>query len=265
MKKIFLITLFSISFLAETASAQLFLEQGKIKLTVNASENISQSLMVHNTSDKPVKFRVYWQDFEYVSPYDGAKKFTAPGGVKNSASSWINFTPREFVLPPFGKKDISYVVNVPSVIEGGYYGVLFFEKDPEQNDAMRGLNIVTRVGCLFFIESADKKKVADLESIELDKGEFKAKFVNNGNVVLIPQGVFYIMSADGVAVDRGTAPNVYVPPGATSDYTAKIKEDLPEGKYTLIMTLDLDDGDSLVKEVDFEKNSYGQFNILDTR
>ena len=76
MKKILFISLlFMATVLTRTASAQLFLEQGKVKLTVNPSENVSQTLMVHNTPDKAVKVHVYWEDFEYITPYDGSKKF----------------------------------------------------------------------------------------------------------------------------------------------------------------------------------------------
>ncbi len=266
MKNIFIILGFLIIFgTANFASAQIFLEEGKLTLDIKPGENISKTLTVHNTSNKEFKVKAYWEDFTYQPPFDGTKKFFPLGSNPQSAGSWVSFSPRDFVLPPFGKKDISYVINAPQDIHGGYYGVLFVEKEPEESKDIRGLNIVSRIGCLFFLESANKNKNAELGDIFIEESQVKGTLLNQGDVVLIPDGTFYMMNADSLIADRGSVNKVYLPPGAKADYAFDFNKDLPTGQYTLVVTLDLGAGDVLVKELDFVKKSDSNFQILEIR
>lgn len=251
--------------MASPASAQIFLEEGKVALELKPGENITKTLTVHNTSDKEFKVKAYWQDFVYQPPFDGTKKFFPLGSNPHSAGSWVSFSPRDFTLAPFAKKDISYVINVPGDIQGGYYGVLFVEKEAEESKEIRGLNIVSRIGCLFFLESENKNKKAELGDISIESSQVKAALMNQGDVVLIPDGTFYLMDADALAVDRGSINKVYLPPGERADYQFQFNKDLPAGTYTLVVTLDLGSGDVMTKEIDFTKKSGDNFQILEIR
>ena len=255
-----------VGLLTGEAKAQLFLENAKVVLAVSGGEHLNGSMIIHNMSPEPANIKVYWEDFDYTAPYDGAKKFFPAGTAPGSASQWVTFSPQVFSVPPMGQQTVAYVVAVPSIIQGGHYGVLFFERAPDAvKTGKEDLSIVTRVGCLFFIEPKDKKKNALIQNIVLKANSITASFVNQGDVVLIPRTTFYIMSLDGMVFSRGVANNVYVPPGAAGTLVIALKKQLNQGHYTVVVNCDLEDGDVVVKEIGLIVDSSGQLSLENTQ
>ena len=246
--------------------AQVFVEQGKVNLLVHPGEHVSDTVTIHNTTGKSVKARIYWEDFSYQPPFDGAKKFAPASTLKTSLAKWIQFSPRDLVLPAFGKVNISYSIDVPSNAQGGYYGVLFVEpQNPELSGPDKGVRIITRVGCLFFVETGDRSKEASVDQIFVNGNILKGRLRNQGNVVLLPQSSYYIMDREGLAADRGELKKRYLPPGESVDFDLPLSKDLSPGEYTLVLTFDLQDGDVLVKEIEFTKNSDIQYQVRTIR
>jgi len=243
------------------AHAQLFLENGKVTLAVSGGEHSDGSLLIHNTSSQEASVKVYWEDFEYKAPYDGTKNFLPAGTAPASASQWVTFSPQVFTLPAFGQQKVDYTVSVPSQIQEGHYGVLFFERSSDALMSDKGVTLVTRVGCLFFIEPKDKAKKAALQDIALKASGLTASFVNQGNVILIPRTTYYVMQADGLVVMRGESKKLYVPPGAFALLEIPLKKQLKPGKYTLVVNSDLEEGDVVVKEIGLAVNAAGQITI----
>lgn len=239
-----------------SAHAQVFIEQGKVNHVVSPGDQLSDSVTVHNTTDGNVRVRMYWEDFVYVAPYDGAKKFAPAATLGSSLASWVQFSPQYTELGPFAKTQIKYTIKVPSNARGGYYGVLFVEpQNKGMSDTDKGVRIITRVGSLFFVETGDRTKKASLKDATIDNGVFKARLTNEGDVVLLPQSSYYIMDRDGLMADRGELKKYYLPPEATADVELPISKTLVPGEYTVVLTFDLQDGDVLVKEIDISKNS----------
>jgi len=250
-----------VGILATDANAQLFLEQGKVVIAVSPGEHSSGSLLIHNTSSDKSIVKVYWEDFEYKTPYDGTKEFLPAGTAPGSASQWVIFSPQVFTLPAFGRQKIDYTVTVPSTIKEGHYGVLFFERSSDPLNSDTGVTLVTRVGCLFFIEPKEKNKKADLQNMGIKDSSFTTTFVNQGNVVLIPHTTYYIMEGEGVVLIRGEAKKLYVPPGASASLEIPLKKKFKPGQYTLVVNSDLEDGDVVVKEIGLTVDPSGQLVI----
>ncbi len=241
------------------AQAQLFLEEGKVVLSVSPGERVNRSLTIDNTSKDEMDVRVYWEDFQYESPFDGTKKFLPAGTVPGSASSWIQYMPQEFKIQPSQKQRIDYTINVPSDIQGGHYGVLFFEKSGGAVIDEKAIKIVTRIGCLFFIEAKDGDKRAAIGNVLLAGSDLTGTFTNSGNVVLIPRMTYYMMDDSGMVVDRGELAKLYVPAGAAASLKVALSKDLSAGHYSLVLNADLDGGDIVVKEITLQKTSSGEF------
>ncbi len=237
--------------------AQFFIEEGKVVLSVSGGERINKSVIINNTTANDLDVRVYWEDFQYEPPYDGSKKFFPAGTIEGSASSWIQYVPQEFRLPAFGKQKIDYTLSVPDDIQGGHYGVLFFERLGDAAEGRAAVKIVTRLGCLFFIEAKDKTKSAELQNIKFEGNDLTGSFANNSNVVLIPHTTYYIMDESGLVADRGEVAKLYVTPGAVAFWRVSLPKDLAAGRYTFFLNADLEDGDLVVKEITFQKDLSG--------
>ncbi len=251
------ILLLLVSFLlSPSVHAQVFIEQGKVNHLVAPGDRVSDSVTVHNTTEKSVRARIYWEDFAYQPPYDGAKKFAPAATLKSSLASWVQFSPRYIDLGPFAKAQIKYVIEVPANAKGGYYGVLFVEPHNKGiSDTDKGVRIITRVGSLFFVETGDRNKKASLSEASINTGIFKARLTNEGDVILLPQSSYYIMDREGLLADRGELTKYYLPPEKSVDIQLPLAKSLAPGDYTLVLTFDLQDGDVLVKEIDLTKNS----------
>jgi hypothetical protein len=258
--------LLAVGILTGEAQAQLFLEDGKKVLAVSGGDHLTGSLLIHNTSSDPAGIKVYWEDFEYKSPYDGTKNFLPAGTAPGSASQWVTFSPQVFTMPGFGQQKIDYTVAVPSGIQEGHYGVLFFEKSTDATlSNEKAITLVTRVGCLFFIEPKNRSKKAVIQDVGLKTNSLTANFVNQGNVILIPNTTYYIMQGSGLVLLRGEINKLYVPSGASAPMEIPLKEPLKPGQYTLVVNSDLGDGDVVVKEIGLAVDASGQATIVNTQ
>lgn len=248
------------------AFAQLLIEQGKINLNVEPGETIVDSIVVHNTSKKDALYiKVYWEDFMYIPPFTGKKKFLPSGSTEYSCSKWVKLPLSEFTLAPLGKKNINYTVRIPDDAEGGYYSVLFFETGAKKPEGKIGLSIVSRLGSLFFIETDNKNKNARVNGIVAIRNGFRGNFLNEGNVIMIPKCVYYILGGDGLVEERGEIDKFYLPPGEKKEFDITLPDNLKEGKFTVVLTFDLGGGNSLVKEIDFVKTQGAAVRIIGLR
>lgn len=245
--------------------SQVFLEEGKVSLAVSGGDRIHKSITVQNTSAGDLDIKAYWEDFRYQPPYDGSKAFFPSGTVPESAGRWVNYSPQQFTLPSFGRQQVNYTVSVPEHIDAGHYGVLFFERSVRRAQEMSGLNVVTRVGCLFFIEPKNKIKKAEVRGLKLDGRGLRGDFINQGNVVLTPNATYHIMDEQGLVVDRGELKKLYVPPGASASWEIFLPQNLKTGPYTLVINADLEEGDVVVKEAGLVKDGSGRLIIENVR
>lgn len=251
--------------LVSPAAAQVMIEEGKVREVLAPGSTITRTMTVHNTGDTPVDLRVYWQDFAYTPPFDGRKEFLPAGSTARSLNGWVTFSPQMFHMAPQGTQKISYAVKVPPEAKGGYYGILFFETSGGAPDEKVGLRIVTRIGALFFIETTSRFKKGLVGAVEAQGPSLEGTFSNRGDTILIPQGTFYVLGADGMAAARGEVAPFYLPPGQTARFQAALPKALSAGTYTMVLTFDLDDGDSVVKEADIRKEEDGTVAVLRVR
>lgn len=265
MYRIFVCFILVLTAWAGDAAAQLLMEKSRVEMTVTPGETIVDSMILHNTGGQPADVKIYWQDFTYLPPYDGEKKFSQPGTSEYTMGEWITYSPQLMTLPPQGKREINYTIRVPEDAKGGYYGVLFFEQGLGYGTTSTGVNIITRLGSLFFIESSDRNRDAAVKDVAINQKFIEGKFENKGDVFMFPKGVYYLMDYDGVVTDRGEVDKMYVIPGAVKDFKIYMSDDIDPGQYTMVLTFDLGEGDSVVKEIDFTKNQRGQLNITQLR
>ncbi|MCM8795778.1 MAG: hypothetical protein NC928_03745 [Candidatus Omnitrophica bacterium] len=227
------------------------ISKSKIRLSIPAGKSNYGEIIVENPTDKYVSLRLYLEDWYYLPTADGSKKFVPINTTPFSCASWINFSPAEFTLPPFGRQRVSYVVKVPSYAQGGYYAALFFEtavgKPADTEGGLGvGISLALRVATLFYIEvEGTIKKAVSLENLLLKSKpkdkilEISLDFKNTGNVDITAGGSYHIMDKEGVIYVRGEFNDVYTFPADSAKFTATWKEPIPKGKYDLVLTIDI--------------------------
>lgn len=256
-----------ISIFLYTFSFNIRIDIPKVKLKIEPGEVINGAITVENPSSEIAEVKVYVEDFLYVPPYDGSKEFFPPGTIGYSCAKWINFSPQKIILPPFAKRKVNYVIKVPPKVRGGYYAVMFFETSLGSMEKAEGVNVVIlgRVGTLFFLETEDSVKEAEIENVRVSDTTIKGDFLNKGNVVITSKGSFYIMDSKGMVLDRGKLADFYLFPEDKGEFRLKIRKDIPPGRYTIVCSFDLGEGDILVRELDILKESLGSVRILSIR
>ncbi|MCM8779869.1 MAG: hypothetical protein NC914_01800 [Candidatus Omnitrophica bacterium] len=230
-----------------------------------------------NATPKPHTIRLYLEDWHYSAAGDGTKVFVPAGASNRSCAGWINFSPSEFTIPAFGRQRISYSLSIPPDASGGYYAALFFEtKMTQANEEtnLLGLNLVVRIASLFYVEvEGTIKRSAELSNLMLTNNpqenylSLNLEMTNTGNVDITAGGSYHILDTAGIVCARGELNNVYTFSGEKAKFSAKWNKALPQGKYDLVLTINLGKaveeaglgrGPVLTKEAEIEIGPDGQ-------
>ena len=229
----------------------------KIELEVEPGLTYSGEIGVENPEEGEVKMHSYAEDWAYAPGGTGEKKFSPAGTLPLSCSNWITFTPAENVLPSFGKSVMRYTIKVPEDVKGGYYSVVFFETILGNTVDEDGVNVLVagRIGALFFLRvKGAMERSGELISVKVDSPEgnkpmhIESTFHNTGNVDIALGGSLLIMDAQGKVLGRGDLAKIYTFPGSTETRVTDWVGRLPKGKHDLLLTYDLGEGKTLVKD-----------------
>jgi hypothetical protein len=264
MKKAILFFCLSLFFCCNSF-AQILIDKSKEKHTVKPGDVVSGVIQVVNGGKADADVRIYFEDFRYQKPFDGAKEFLHPGTLPSSPSPWLSYAPQDVSLKPSGAQKVSYSFRVPADIkDGGYYGVLFFETlIANPSGKAMGPKISERIGCLFFFETEKKTKKTAIEAVNVNQGKLEADFTTASNVIIIPGGTYYMMSEDGMVAARGEIPKLYLPPQASAPFSIVLPvKNIADGNYSMVITFDLDDEDVLTKEIELSYKTGEGFKIV---
>jgi hypothetical protein len=230
------------------------LDQAKVRLFIPSGASKSGRIEVKNDDAQPKQLKAYLEDWFYEDT-EGSKNFALAGTTPRSCAPWISFAPVEFTVPPFGKEYVNYIVRVPQDVKGGYYAVLFFEsalgeKEEISQESTEGSSvsvpISVRVGSLFYVEVKDTvkrqiqiKRFSVQRQAQRDPLSIIIDVENIGNVDVTAGGIYNIINKKGEVYARGQFKDVYTLPQDKANLTAKWKDEIPQGQYDLIITLDL--------------------------
>ncbi len=247
---IFLVTMTSVNALTVGTDSP------KIKASVKPGETSSGVIKVNNGGNKPAKVTAYISDWIYKPEGDGNKVFSPPATTPLSCAKWINVFPTEFDLYPDEIRSINYTITVPAEATGGHYAVIFFETDLGVQD-IKGMAVKVkgRVGSLVYIESQGHVtrigEVTEVKTVAPQGGNpltMEVDFINKGNVDLTAKGTFHIIDSEGNIYARDKLEEMYTLPGDAVKRTTSWSGTLEKGEYDLILTYDLGNNQSIIKE-----------------
>ena len=258
------------------AWAGIRIDKPKIRISVPPGSYESGEIKVENTGKEPITITVYLEDWVY-SRQDGGKEFMPKGTTPLSCSNWITFYPADFTLPPNGVQIVRYTVNVPEDTKGGHYSVMFFETGGGNVETVNeeGNNVViwvlNRLGALFYVEPEGTiQKTAEIKNLNITEklNDFivTADFFNMGNTDITATGTFNVIDDQGFVYARGEFDEVYTLPKDKATLLATAKSvNLKIGTYDMLITLEFQNGGTLVKEATFSVSGNGAISSINLK
>lgn len=269
-KRILIILSLIVTLLSAVNSLQaktVSLDPAHVRLSIEPGEVKSGTINVDNPSEQEIKVKVYLDDWRYSSYAEGTKEFFPSGTTPFSCSSWINFSPAEFIIPSFGRQVVNYTARLPHETKGTHFSVMFFETDlaDVKDNADSSVRLKARLGALFSIEAQGRLQCeAGFDDIKLKKEKdllkISANFRNKGNTDIAPKIMFHIIDMQGKVFLRGKFSDIFTLPQDQGEVFAESRYDFGPGSYILVITMDLGKRQPQVLEVPI-KASESQINL----
>ena len=125
-------------------------------------------ITVKNTSNARFRARVYALPFTYTRD----KGFQTLDASPNDLAPYLQFAPRELIVPPNTSRRVRLVVRFPpSLPDGEYRSVLFTETlDPPETVTSQGnkLKINLRIGATIFVRKGDLAPAISVDSTSIN-------------------------------------------------------------------------------------------------
>ena len=194
------------------------------------------TITVSNSSDRPLRARIVTADFTY----DRESGFTAiPTHVK-SAIPYLQFSPREFVVPPGVSRTVRVGFTIPPSLPDGEYSVaLYIEGLQEQQIAqtVEGRKSTTilkpRIASIFFIgKGAGKPQLAVTSAQWNSKSKEPAIILNNQGTISAYPNLNWKILKGGSSVAEGKLEGIVLVAGKERSMPIKTAT-LTPGSYLL--------------------------------
>ncbi len=164
---------------------------------------------VSNSSNEPFRARLYAEPFTYGRDAGLETVKTNP----NDLTPYLEFSPRELVVPPQTARRVRMIVRfAPNTEPGEYRAVIFTEKlqDAQEEEGFR-FNIVSRIGTVVYVRHGDVSSnlVVDSASFNSEKNQVQVLVRNTGNATARPKLVWALKQGN-TEVKTGETDNTTV-------------------------------------------------------
>lgn len=136
------------------ASSQVGISPLSIELKANRGQ--AQGIIdVSNNSSEPFRARVYTEPFTYSRDLGFQTLPSSPADL----TPYLQFSPRELVVPPGVTRRVRLIVRFPPSIADGEYRTVIFTENLEENTTQdtqgNAVTIATRVGVTVYVRQGD--------------------------------------------------------------------------------------------------------------
>lgn len=228
--------LIGIAFSAQTVMAQSVSISPLVTIDRLEGSQNKTTVTVSNNSDKPLHARIVTTDFTY----DRSTGFIAIPTHSKSAVPYLQFSPREFVVPPGVSRTVRVGFTMPpSLPDGEYSAALYIEGLQEQQitqtiDGQKSITVLKpRIASIFFINKGAEKLQLSVASAEWDNQskEPVVIFSNQGTTSAYPNLTWQI-SKGGNQVAEGKLEGIVLVAGKERAMPIKTAA-LTPGSYLL--------------------------------
>lgn len=207
------------------------------------------SFSIINNGQVPIRTRIYAQDFDY----DPEKGYVKTASHPNSANPYLQFSPKELVVPPGVTREVRLNVTIPPSKPDGEYRIAVFTEDLTERKIADSKNkyvtiVRPQIGSIFFISKGTVTPQLSAVSVgwnpETNKPRLLLKNQGQGSAYAnvnwkLKQGDTEITSRlmEGIVLQAGRdrATDLNIAPGTK----------LTPGKYTLVGKIDNRDGKNI--------------------
>jgi hypothetical protein len=171
------------------------------------------------------------------------------GSLPRSASSWVQFTPSEFIIEPHSSGSVNAVITVPQGANGGYYTSPTFETEnadaaPPAAAGTMQASIKIRFQGLLLLTTEDATEynveiMAGQISPPTDSSPLKMSLDvrNRSTAHARVHGVFAVLDASGKLAGHGEIEERRYMPGQRDFFKTDWAGELRPGRYTALVTL----------------------------
>jgi hypothetical protein len=214
--------------------------------TAGPGETYQGTIEIVNGSKEAEDVKVYLTDYRCQA--DGSNEYGDPGLLPRSNAKWIEFSPRQFSVPPGDKGIINYIVRVPQgdTLSGSYWSMLMIEPvvkvDPKAFKGQFGIFTVLRYGIQMITNLNDTGtrnfKFSNIK-LEKDSADYQIRFdaENNGQRWLKANLWVELWDKDGKQVGKFEGKELHPLPGNSSRQGIRISKIMP-GAYKALLVAD---------------------------
>jgi len=257
-----------ILFASVNADAQIKfgLTPAMIDMEFAAGEPFAVTLEVSNGGNLPMSMHGEAMDFWYDAKNE--KIFAAPGTMPHSATAWIEFVPRTFIVPPHGASKVKMMVTPPANTAGSFYSVAFLESKPELSqpagEGKQAIYTNIRLGALVLLASRQSQSysvaVSDLkvtppgltQPLQLD---FEVQ--NDSNTHIFPKSSVVIVDSQHKVWAKAVGEVKRFLPGQKDRLGVVWSGRLPPGSYDGILNLTYGQAQSLIRQFHIDVTDSG--------
>jgi hypothetical protein len=225
-----------------------------VSITVSPMVTIGQlkgaqsrsSFSISNKSQIPIRTRVYAEDFDY----DAQQGFVKISDHPHSANPYLQFSPKELVIPPGGTREVRLNITIPPSKPDGEYRVAVFTEDLTERKITDPNNLYStiirpRIASVFLISkgaiTAQISAVSVSWNLETNKPRLLLR--NQGQASAYPE-VNWKLKQGNREIDSHSIQGIVLLAGRERAIDIKIPIDkkLTPGNYTLVGEIDNRDG-----------------------
>jgi hypothetical protein len=215
--------------------------------TVKRGGVYTNTFTISNGTNTRLRVRCSVSDYWYD---ERNQRMTGRAGtLPRSASSWVMFTPSEFIIEPHSSGSVNAVITVPQGANGGYYTAPTFETEnanasasPATGTAQANIKIRFQGLLLFTTEDATEYNV------EIMAGQLSPPTAssplginldvrNRSTAHARVHGLFVLLDASGKLAGHGNIEDKQFMPGQRDLLKTIWAGELAPGRYTALVTL----------------------------
>ncbi len=182
----------------------------------------------------------------------GKITFKEPGSLSRSINRYLEFSPKQVIIPPNSSREISFKVMPNDHGEKSRWGVFLVRSLDGNRGGGEGVNIGVTVqhAVTIYQEAMEEDMQGTITGVEVEKKDgmitFAVAFRNDCEAFLHPEGRIEITMASGDLQKEVPIESNLVLPDTTRLFTFEIgRGSLPPGEYNALVVIDFG-GDHLV-------------------